>query len=399
MRPPQDANPGVAALAAWNTIALQATLTGPFSPPQETRSMAMMSIAVFNAVNAITRVFESSGEKIPADRSASIPAAIAAASHRVLSALYPKARAALQASYDSSIARIAAGPQREAGISAGLAAANAVIAMRSNDGAFDKVSHTSGSGAGAWVTTPPPHLAALEPGWGRVKPFALDSGSQFRPQPPPRLGSDVYVRDYAEVVTLGGASSTRRTPDQADVASFWGATTAVQLWDKAVRQLTVERKMEVTAAARAYLLVNVAGADAIIGAWEAKYAYGQWRPVTAIRSRLDDGSTSTQPDTAWVPFLVTPPFPDYPAGHTAFAGAAEYVLITIFGDKPGSITIAGFAGGQARRYASFSQIAQEVVDARVWAGVHWRTSSTAGREMGRAIGARAMAMAPKAMTP
>jgi hypothetical protein len=183
------------------------------------------------------------------------------------------------------------------------------------------------------------------------------------------------------------------------VARFWAATTAVQLWDKVVRQLTLERRMEVTAAARAYLLVNVAGADAIIGAWDAKYAYGQWRPVTAIRSRLDDGSTATPTDTAWTPFLATPPFPDYPAGHTAFAGAAEHVLIALFGDRPGKLAIAGFAGDDTRRYASVSEIGQEVVDARVWAGVHWRTSSVAGREMGRAIGARAMALAPKAVTP
>ena len=395
----QDNGEGVAALATWNAIALRTTSLGKFSPPQETRSMAMQSIAVFDAVNSITRAYELSGAPIAAERSASIRAAIAAASYRVLSALYPAAAAALQASYDSSLAALAAGRERDAGTAVGQAAANVVIAMRSNDGASQQVSYATRRGVGAWVTTPPSFTAALEPGWGKVTPFALDSGSQVRPPAPPPPGSEAYVRDYREVATSGAAVSSVRTRDQADAARFW-LSTAAQLWNQPVRQLTVDRRMEVTAAARAYLLLNVAGADAMIAAWDAKYAYGQWRPVTAIRYRDDNSLPSTQTDTGWTPLLVTPPFPDYPAGHTAYGGAAEHVLIATFGDKPGTFAITSAAAeGMTRRYASFSELCEEVVNARVWAGVHWRTSSTAGRDLGMAVGALAMSRAPKVTKP
>jgi hypothetical protein len=140
--------------------------------------------------------------------------------------------------------------------------------------------------------------------------------------------------------------------------------------------------------------LNVAGADALIAAWDAKYAYGQWRPITAIRFP-DDGSTATNPDTTWTPLLATPPFPDYPAGHTAYAGAAEQVLSAIFGDKPGQVSITSASlNGATHRYASFAEIADAVVNARVWAGVHWRTSCTVGRDLGRAVGVHVLSRIP-----
>ena len=145
-----------------------------------------------------------------------------------------------------------------------------------------------------------------------------------------------------------------------------------------------------------YLLLNVAGADAMIAAWDAKYAYGEWRPITAIRALGDDGSAATAADTAWTPLIGTPPFPDYPAGHTAYGGAAERVLGALLGAQTGELAISSpTAGGVTRRYRSFGEIAEEVVNARVWGGVHWRTSSTVGRELGRRVGDHALTRAPR----
>ena len=235
---------------------------------------------------------------------------------------------------------------------------------------------------------------AMEPGWGKVEPFTLPTGSHFRPPPPPRVGSAIYVRDYQEIFPLGSVLSTTRSPQQTEVARFW-TIPAAQLWNQLVRQLTMERGMSAAAAARAYLLLNVAGADAMIAAWEAKFAYNQWRPVNAIRSTVDDGTAATSTDTSWMPLLETPPFPDYPAGHTAYAGAAAHVLTAVFGAAPGPLAITSAAlPGVTHRYAGFDEISEAVVNARVWAGVHWRTSSVAGRDLGRAVGAHVLTHAP-----
>jgi hypothetical protein len=389
------ADSAVRAMATWNVIALQTTSTGPFSPPRESRAVAMVSMAMFDAVNSITGQYEPFTVRVVAERTASPAAAIIAAAHDVLAALYPSAVSALDVAYDSSLAPIT-GQAKEDGISAGAAAAAAVLAMRQRDNSADHPRYSESHGPGAWIPTPPAFAAAMEPGWGKVVPFVLDSGSQFRPAAPPQPGSAAYVRDYAEIVPLGVAGSATRTAAQTEAARFWMAT-APQLWNQVVRQLTVARKMDPASAARAYLLVNVASADAAIASWDAKFTYGQWRPVSAIRSTADDGSASTHPDTAWAPLLATPPFPDYPAGHTTIGGAAERVLTEMFGGKPGPISITSpTASGVTHHYASFAEISEEVVNARVWAGVHWRTSSTAGRELGQVIGKHVWAHAPRA---
>jgi hypothetical protein len=386
---PSEQSAGAQALAVWNVITLRTTAAGPFSPPRETRALAMVSAAVFDAVSSITGRYEPYAVRVAVEPRASADAAVGAAAHDVLVWLYPEQRAELDATLDSALTRIPSARAREAGVKAGRMVAAAVLAMRANDRAGDQAIHTPGTEPGAWVPTPPVFAAALEAGWGNVVPFLMDSSSQFRPGPPPRVESERYERDYAEIVNVGGANSVTRTAVQTEVARFW-VSTAPQLWNQVVRQLTLARGLDVGTAARAYLIVNLAGADAMIAAWDAKYAYGQWRPITAIRSARGGGLTT---DSAWTPAITTPPFPDYPAGHTAYAGAAERVVSTLFGERPGTISIS--AAGATRRYETVAEIAEEVVNARVWGGVHWRTSSEAGRELGRTIGALALSRAPR----
>lgn len=381
-------------LAAWNSIALRTTAAGPFSPPRETRALAIVSGAAFDAVNSITGRYEPWVVRAHARHDASIDAAVSAAAHRVLVVLYPTLATSVDAAYDSLTALVPNGKRKDAGIAVGLAAANAALDARAHDHAMDATSYTPGHGAGVWIPTPPPFLAALEPGWGKVMPFGLSAGSQFRPDPPPALGSAAYTRDFVEIRAIGQAVSTVRTPAQTEAARFW-ISTAPQLWNQVVRQLATAPGIDVTSAARMYMLLNFAGADAMIAAWEAKYTYNQWRPVTAIRS-TDAADEMIHADPTWLPLLVTPPFPDYPAGHTSYAGAAEEVLTKIAGASPGDLVISSpTAGGATHHYKTFAEIADEVVNARVWGGVHWRTSSVVGRQLGKQVGRAVLAGAPR----
>jgi hypothetical protein len=381
-------------LAAWNVIALKTTSRAAFSPPRETRAMAMVAMAVFDAVNGITQMYDPHAVVVNVAGTASTAAAVSAAAHGVLISLYPAERATLDATRDSALAHIPAGQPKEDGVDAGRRVAESVVAMRSHDGAAARAPYALGSGRGVWVPTPPAFGAALEPGWGTVTPFVMKSRAQFRPPPPPELESETYRRDYLEVMQVGGANSAARTPAQSAVARFW-ITTAAQLWNQLVRQLTVEHSLDVTAAARAYLLLNLAGADAMIAAWDAKYTYNQWRPVTAARHRAS-GHDAISSDTSWTPAITTPPFPDYPAGHTSYGGAAEEVLSALFGERPGELSMTSpTAPGQTHRFRTFREIAELTVNARVWGGVHWRTSSVAGRTLGQRIGALAVENAPR----
>ena len=382
----------VQAMANWNVIALHTTASATFSPPRESRSMAIVSIAVNDAVCSIMRQCPTYAGRLEVNHDASIEAAVAAAAHAALVSLYPAAAASLHASYQQALATLPAGQERDDGIAAGEAAAAAVLALRANDHSQDPMSYTPGSGLGVWVPTPPAFAPALEPGWGNVTPFALNAGSEFRPPPPPTPGTDAYVRDYLEIADIGTATSTTRTPQQTEVARFWIATGA-QNWNQVVQQLTNAPGMNAAKAARAYMLLNIAGADAMIAAWDAKFTYNQWRPITAIRSALDDGSAATVQDPAWTPLLPTPRFPDYPAGHATFAGAAEQVLAALFGENPGTVSITSPSDGVTHTYGSFHEIADEVCDARVWGGIHWRTSVVAGRALGQQVGGKALGSA------
>jgi membrane-associated phospholipid phosphatase len=379
------------ALVDWNVTALRTTAAAPFDPPLESRNLALVQAAVYDAVNSIRGRYRPYAVRVSAAPDASVVAAVAAAAHRSLVTLYPAQAAALDQAYETSLAAVPDGDEKTEGVETGAAAAGALLALRSLDHAADGAAYTPGSGPGAWVPTPPAFKAALDPGWGGVTPYFLRSGSQFRPGPPPALSSAAYRRDFDEIKAIGSATSSVRTKHETDVAQFW-VSTAPQIWNQAAQQLTLQRGLGVTPAARLFALLNAAGADAFIAAWDAKFTYNEWRPVTAIRAADTDGNADTTPDPTWTPLLVTPPFPDYPAGHTTYAGAAETVLTSVFGVHPGSFTLrSATAPGVELTYTSFAAAAAEVVEARVWGGIHWRTSSEAGRSLGQAVARYALA--------
>ncbi|MBI3476514.1 MAG: vanadium-dependent haloperoxidase [Acidobacteria bacterium] len=377
----------------WNITALNTTAAAAFNPPVESRNLAMVHAGMFDAVNSITDEFLPYAVKLSAPKGASPDAAAAAAAHFALLKLYPDQQVALDTAFAASLALIPDGPAKTDGIAVGEAVAAQILAKRATDGAEEAIvaPYTPGSQPGDWNPTPPQFRAALDPGWGTVQPFFLRKGSQFRPDPPPSLRGPRYTHDFNEIKDIGSATSATRTQDQTDLARFW-VSTAPQIWNPAARQVAAAHGLTLSQNARAFALLNLTGADAFIASWDAKFAYSQWRPVTAIRAADSDGNPNTVADPEWTPLLGTPPFPDYIAGHTTYAGAAEEVLEHVFGRRPGVVMklASATAPGVIETYTTFEDIADGVVDARVFGGIHWRTSTLRGKRVGEEVGAFAV---------
>lgn len=387
--PPTMAQSSADMVLDWNATALRTTAAAPFNPPLESRNVAIVHAAMFDAVNSIIREFHPYAVEVSAPLGASPGAAAAAAAHFALVSLYPAQQSMLDAAYAASLVSIPNTHAKADGILVGETAAAYILASRASDGAAEAIvaAYTPPVGAGFWAPTPPAFRPALDPGWGSVRPFLLTDGSQFRPGPPPALDSSRYTRDFDEIREIGSATSVTRTQEQTDLALFWVAT-APQNWNPAARQVAIAQGKTLSENARAFALLNLAGADTFIASWDAKFLYNQWRPLPAIRAADADGNPDTTADPSWNSLLITPPFPDYIAGHTAFAGAAERVLGCIFGKQPGvTMTLtSATAPGVIETYTSFTDIADDVVDARVFGGIHWRTSSVRGQRVGRRIG-------------
>jgi hypothetical protein len=377
------------AVLDWNITALKTTAAAPFNPPVESRNLAIVHAAMFDAVNSIVGEFRPYAVELSAPKGASPDAAAAAAAHFALVRLYPAQQVMLDAAYAASLSSIPDSSAKTDGIAVGEAVAAQILALRTNDGSDAAVNapYAPGNQPGDWIPTPPAFRPALDPGWGKVRPFFLKRGSQFRPAAPPALTSAQYTRDFDEIKDIGSATTTNRTPEQTDLAHFW-VSTAPQIWNPAARQVAIVKGFTVSQNAGAFALLNLAGADAFIASWDAKFAYNQWRPITAIRAADTDGNPATMADPSWMPLLTTPPFPDYIAGHTTYAGAAEKVLEQVFGQHPGVVMklTSATAPGVVETYSTFEDIADGVVEARILGGIHWRTSSLIGKRVGEHVG-------------
>src|SRR6266446_8955343 len=368
------------AVTDWNAIAQVTTL--PSNPPFATRNLAIVQLGVFDAVNSIDPKYSPYLVNGPAPAGASPDAAEIAAAHYALVALYPAAQPTLDASFATSLASIPDGYPKTASVSWGESVAQQILALRATDGSPTVVPYVPGSGAGVWIPTPPAFLPALLPGWGLVTPFFLNSGDQFRVDSPPDLTSDEYTQAFLETKQRGSALAVRMQ-DQTDVPRFW-LVPGTQGWNATARQEAAAEGTSLSQNARIFALLNVTGADAAIACWDTKFTYNTWRPVTAIRAADLDGNPDTEVDPTWSSFVVTPPFPEYVSGHACYAGAAQHVLEMFFGagnDK--SITLTSpTAPGVTRHYTSFLQIADEIDNARVWGGIHFRYSQVRGRRLG-----------------
>jgi hypothetical protein len=372
----------------WNQVALAATVTAAQGPNPQTRSMAIVHVAVHDAVNSITGQYQTYLSLGPAPVGASPEAAVIGAAHRALITLFsaPSQVAIFDAARTASLAGHGLS-ESDPGVGWGETVAGLVLALRGTDGASAAQFAYSAPGAGnAGVWLPVGGAAPVLPGWGKVTPWVLRSASQFLPDEPPALDSGRYARDYNEVKDLGAATNTTRTAEQSDIARFWLASPSL-IWSAAARQVVEARGLDLSSSARAFALVYLAGADAGIACWDAKYTYNFWRPFTAIRNGDADGNDDTVPDSGWVAFLTTPQHPEYPSGHATNSSAMAMMLALLFGDDPGvnltitSPTNAGFV----RHWTTFSEGLDEVIEARIYSGFHYRTSMETGARLGRQV--------------
>ena len=373
----------------WNGHAVTAIVGVAGQRPEKGLiRLAMVHDAIYDAVNAIDGYpFRSYGVTPNVVSPASPEAATAAAAHDVLVALFPAQQADLDAKYSESLAAIPDSPAKTNGISVGQQAASGILALRVNDGRDAVVPYTPGSGPGVWIPTPPGFLPAASPETAYVQAFALNSPSQFRAEPPPALTSDTWTRDYNETKSLGSATSTSRTAEQTDIGRFWSDQPILQ-WNRAWRNISIDRRLSLSDNARFFAMLASASADAIIACWDSKYSYSFWRPVTAIRAGDTDGNPDTEADSNWIGLVVTPNHPEYPAAHGCFSGASTHTLRFFFGTDSFDFGIDSNVAGltnPARSYGSFSQALDEVLNARVYGGMHYRNSTNKGAKIGKQV--------------
>jgi hypothetical protein len=360
------------------------------------RNMAVVSLAIFEAVNAITGDYEPYLGTVTAPDGASPEAAAVAAAYRVLRtyATAPATVAVLDAARAASLATIPAGQAKDDGIEVGEHAAAALTALAANDGSspaafFEPLVPATS----AWQPTPSCPVDAatgLRVGTayqiGHMTPLAIPNPSAFRPEPPPPADSYRYYMAQREVLAMGGVGSTERPADRTDVARFYagvGNTYGVRL---IAPQLALARGDGLAQNARNFALIAMAVNDAFIGSFEAKYHYGLWRPETAIRAGADDDNHWTAGDTSFMPLITTPCFPSYPSNHASGSSASLEMMRRLYGEAGHDLTLENQAlPGVVLHYTALHQILADVSDARVYGGIHFRFDQDAGERLGRAV--------------
>jgi hypothetical protein len=366
----------------WNEKAVAAGYAAGAGAPANARIVAIAHLAIFEAVNSIELRYTPYRKRLPVDSGASREAAAAAAAHYVLVRAYPAQAKDLDKTLQASLAGIPEGQPKVNGLRLGEQSAVAIIAERSTDGFSAPNTYRPLTSAGTYVPT------VLPAGFNAAstRPFALKTADQFRPPVPYALASQEWAKDYAEVKRLGAKVGSARTPEQTEIARFWELT-GPATYNPLVRQLAEPRNLDTLDNARVYALVAMATADALIAVFDAKYAYNFWRPVTAIRNADIDGNDATERDAGWEPFIPTPMHPEYPCAHCISQSAAATVLEAFFGDSIPPVKLTSTtAPGVTRTFTRLSDYVVEVINARVYDGVHYRTSGDVGAAMGRKIG-------------
>lgn len=369
-------------VADWNARAEAIAIEKRLLPPPNARGMALLHVAMFEAVNAIDPRYAPYRLKLTVDRNTSKDAAAAAAAHHVLVVLHPDQTATLDAALTTTLSTIADGDAKTRGIALGKKAAAEIVALRADDGANAAEAYRPFTMPGIYVPT----ILPVSSTYGAVRPWVMDKGSQFRPAPPPALVSQTWTNDVNEIREIGGRDSTKRTAEQTAIGRFWFIT-GPQAWNPIVRQLTAARKMDLVDSARLFALVAIAADDAFIAVFDAKYHYNFWRPVTAIRNADQTGNKATPREASWLPLGDTPMHPEYPCAHCITSAAAASVLMSVVGNEIAEVSmISPTAPGVTRRWTRLQDYADEVAAARIYAGFHYRFSTTIGLDMGRKIG-------------
>ena len=345
------------------------------------RGQAMLHVAMFEAVNAIERRYAPYKLSLESDRTASKEAAAASAAHGILLNLYPDQKPDLDTALAASLSGIAETEAKAKGIELGRKAAAGIIALRVNDGGDAQESYRPHGKPGTYVPTALP----IESASGALKPFVMTVGSQFRPKPPPAIDSEIWTKDLNEIREIGGRTSTKRSDEQTNIARFWFLT-GPRTYNPIVRQLALAKNMDLVDCARLYALSSLTAIDAFIAVFDAKYTYNLWRPITAIRNADLSANPATPREASWTPVGVTPMHPEYPCAHCIVAAAISTVLQGAVGNEVDISLTSSTAPGATRKWTRLQDYSDEVSNARIYAGFHYRFSTEVGKDMGRKIG-------------
>jgi len=362
---------GADVITDWNTKTGELIVEAKIGTPPAVRVMALVQTAVHQAAVAAT------GQR------ASVDAAVAAAHRVVLGKLLPAQQASVDAAVQAALAAVAESPAKAAGMAAGEKAAQAVLAARADEMPSVADSYRPHTSAGVYVPTASPAATA----WAQRRPWLLASTSQLRPPAPPALTSEAWARDFNEVKAFGGKASTRRSAEQTEVARFWDYSLP-PIYHGVLRSVALAPGRDVLGNARLFAAAAQAMDDGLMAVFDAKYQYNFWRPSTAIRNADINGNDATERDPSWAPFIDTPMHPEYPSAHSVLAAAVGAVVKAEVGSGalPVLATSSPTAKGATRRWTRIDDFVQEVGNARVWEGVHYRSATDAGARMGQQIG-------------
>jgi hypothetical protein len=389
------------AVTQWNINASAAIFAANPTAHSSTLSFAMVQGAVYDAVNGIDGGYQPYLVKPQANPWDSKDAAVATAAYRVLVAVVPASQtvalANLASQYAAALAAIPPGAQKDGGIAAGEAAAAAMLQARANDGRNPTTPFpfVFGTTPGVWRVSPPLTAPDPTPWVGNVTPFLVPDVEMLRTKGPNPLTSKAYADDFNEVKSIGSFSSTTRTADETNAAIFWQSQ-PLGLYGGVMRSLSARFGLTTAQNARLFAMVSLAGADGAIGCWNDKYYWNFWRPIDAIRNAASDGNPATEADPAWrplfdpatptTPLLATPNFPDHPSGHSCVSSAILNTMRDFFGtDKIAFDIVSTRFPTQPRHFDSFSAALDEVINARVWGGIHFRTADEQGAKLGRTV--------------
>jgi hypothetical protein len=386
-RAARNADESPRAIMDWSLVAQNSIVAVARKFPGEGAVlMGIVHAAIYDATVAVDGGFRPYAVAVHAPGHTSLAAAVATAAHRVLVGLFPDQQAGdtgLDATYAAYMADIPDGRAKARGIAVGEQVGVGILQRRADDGRNIVVPYVqTPPGPGVYEPTGPIVLGTNLP---RVRPLVLGAAAQFRPPAPPSLASRQYARDFNEVARLGRADSAVRTPEQTDTALFWTDNDVAQ-WNRGMLRLAARESLDAVHTARMLALAHLAGGDAMIACFDAKYQYRFWRPIQAIARADTDGNPATAPDPTWTPLRTTPPFPEYPSAHACHSGALATVLAALFGSGRVDFTLDSLVTGQTRSYPRFADVLRDVNDARVLAGFHFRTSDVAGSILGTRVG-------------
>lgn len=375
------------AVMDWNEVAFKAVVAARQSPPMGVRSMAVVHAAMFDAINAIQpryRAFRFDGTPPPG---ASPDAAAAVAAHTALLKLFPEQRAAFDEALARSLAAVPDAGARDGGAGVGKAVAESLLAWCAEDRVGAPTQYRPMTRPGVYVMTTLPG----GDDFAASRPWLLARGDQFRPPPPPALTSETWARDYQETLTMGARSGSKRTPEHTQVAQFW-VVTGAPAFNGIIRQAVAKRQLDTPAAARVMALTYMAFNDALVAVFDAKYAYNFWRPITAVRNGDLHGNMVIKREPGWLPLVDAPLHPEYPCAHCISSATVASVLQSQLGDEmPGLSMSSPTLPGVTRQWNRLSDLMQEVSNARIWSGVHYRNSAEVGTRMGQQVAAHAVA--------